>query len=125
MEFSKIENVPAGSGPSRKKPQRKITDRKIGRPNSEDTRIHTPAPACSNTIRVPELSISNQPCATAYFRPALYSAMLHRPPQRQNWSPQLGVLPDVDIVRTHDLEQFACRGLGVRVGSIANVLHAG
>lgn len=35
MEFSKSEDVPAGSGPLRKKLQRRITDRKIARRNSE------------------------------------------------------------------------------------------
>jgi hypothetical protein len=35
MEFTEPEHVPAGSGPLRKKLQRRITDRRIGRPNSE------------------------------------------------------------------------------------------
>jgi hypothetical protein len=47
-----------------------------------DVRVYRAAPACSRMILVPELSISNQRCAVAYFRPALYSSTL--PPAATN-----------------------------------------
>jgi hypothetical protein len=62
--------------------------------------LYSAVPASSKMI-LSELSISNQRCAVAYFRPALYCSTL--PPAATNAElAGIGVLADRDFLRSHD-----------------------
>jgi hypothetical protein len=102
-----------------------VSGRDPGHRVSLASATHKSAPACSRTIRVPDRSTLNQPCAIAKFRPDVFGNTATGLHERGEDRAGIGILADVDIVRHYDFQKLARRGPRVCERSIGDVSHAG